>query len=79
MKEILIQKIAIYGLSRAADLIVELAGGKINQKIQDNYPLKINDQKIILNKDKLRNHLGLDISNNQIDQTLIILKFLFYF
>ena len=63
-------KLAIYALSRAADLIVELAGGKINQKIQDNYPLKINAQKIILIKEKLRNHLGLDISNNQIDQTL---------
>ena len=72
-------KLAIYGLSRAADLIVELAGGKINQKIQDNYLLKINDQKIILNKDKLRNHLGLDISNNQIDQTLDNLNFHFTF
>ena len=70
-------KLAIYGLSRAADLIVELAGGKINQKIQDNYPLKIKDQKIILNKDKLRNHLGLDISNNRIDQTLDNLNFHF--
>ena len=70
-------KLAIYALSRAADLIVELAGGKINQKIQDNYPLKIKDQKIILNKDKLRNHLGLDISNNRIDQTLDNLNFHF--
>ena len=72
-------KLAIYGLSRAADLIVELAGGKINQKIQDNYPSRIKDQKIILNKDKLRNHLGLDISNNQIDQTLDNLNFHFTF
>lgn len=72
-------KLAIYALSRAADLIVELAGGKINQKIQDNYPSRIKDQKIILNKDKLRNHLGLDISNNQIDQTLDNLNFHFTF
>ena len=72
-------KLAIYALSRAADLIVELAGGKINQKIQDNYPSRIKDQKIILNKDKLRNHLGLDISNNQIDLTLDNLNFHFTF
>ncbi|MBL07421.1 MAG: phenylalanine--tRNA ligase subunit beta [Chloroflexi bacterium] len=72
-------KLAIYGLSRAADLIVELAGGNIDQKIQDNFPSKTNDEKIILHKNKLKNHLGLDIPNKQIDQTLNNLNFQFTF
>ncbi|MBL06981.1 MAG: phenylalanine--tRNA ligase subunit beta [Chloroflexi bacterium] len=72
-------KLAIYGLSRAADLIVELAGGNIDQKIQDNFPSKTNDEKIILYKNKLKNHLGLDIPNKQIDQTLNNLNFQFTF
>ena len=68
--------LAIYGLSRATDLIVQIAGGKIRDGIEDNYPGKKSSvEKIILNKETLKKHLGLVISSEKISQTLSNLNF----
>jgi len=72
--------IAIYGLSRATDLIIQIAGGKIRDGIEDNYPgRKESVEKIILNKENLKKHLGLEISNEKISETLLYLNFEYVF
>ena len=69
-------ELAIYGLSRATDLILEIAGGNIRHGIEDNYPgIKNSVEKIILDKRKLKKHLGLEISNEKISKTLSDLNF----
>ena len=71
-------ELAIYGLSRATDLILEIAGGNIRHGIEDNYPgIKKSVEKIILDKRKLKKHLGLEISNEKISKTLSDLNFEF--
>jgi len=71
-------ELAIYGLSRATDLILEIAGGNIRHGIEDNYPgIKNSVEKIILDKRKLKKHLGLEISNEKISKTLSDLNFEF--
>ncbi len=71
-------ELAIYGLSRATDLILEIAGGNIRDGIEDNYPgIKNSVEKIILDKRKLKKHLGLEISNEKISKTLSDLNFEF--
>ena len=72
--------LAIYGLSRAIDLILEIAGGKIRHGIEDNFPGKREfTEKIILNIENLKKHLGLEIENDQISETLLNLNFKFDF
>ena len=72
--------LAIYALSRAIDLIIEIAGGKIRHGIEDNYPGKKEKlEKIYLNKEKLKKHLGLEISNEKISKTLSNLNFEYSF
>tara|TARA_B110000438_G_scaffold239657_1_gene238009 strand:- start:3054 stop:5444 length:2391 start_codon:yes stop_codon:yes gene_type:complete len=69
-----------YALSRAVDLIIDIAGGKIRDGMQDIYRDKITStQRIILNKDKMRLHLGLNIDNEKISKTLSYLDFEYIF
>jgi len=69
-----------YALSRAVDLIIDIAGGKIRDGMQDIHRDKITStQRIILNKDKMRLHLGLNIDNEKISKTLSYLDFEYIF
>ena len=69
-----------YALSRAVDLIIDLAGGKIRDGMEDICIDKISShEKIILNKEKLKLHLGLSIDNEKISKTLSYLDFKYDF
>jgi|TARA_B110000263_G_scaffold40552_1_gene32303 phenylalanyl-tRNA synthetase beta chain len=69
-----------YALSRAVDLIIDITGGKIRDGMEDIFLDKITSQeKIILNKEKMRLHLGLDIDNEKISKTLSYLDFKYEF
>lgn len=72
--------LAIYGLSRAIDLILEIAGGNIRDGIEDNYPGKKETiDKITLDKNHLKRHLGLEIPNEKVSKTLSDLNFRYEF
>ena len=66
-----------YALSRAIDLILKIAGGKIRNHIEDLYKYPKNNESIILSKEKIKNHLGLEIDDEKISQTLENLDFQF--
>jgi len=69
-----------YALSRAVDLIIKITGGKIRYGMEDIFPnRKTSPDKIILNKRKIKLHLGLDINNEKISNTLNYLEFKYDF
>ena len=47
-----------YALKRAAMLIVEIAGGKFASPIQEFYPVKVEDFKVIVNYDNIERLIG---------------------
>ena len=73
-------EITEFALSRAANLIIELAGGKSRGFMEDLYQNKSdNKSKISLKKDKIKSHLGLDLDDKKISNTLENLDFTFDF
>ena len=48
----------IYALKRAANLICEIAGGKVSSEIVDLYPNKIKDFEVEINFERIFNLLG---------------------
>ena len=73
-------ELAIYGLSRATDLILQIAGGNIRDGIEDNYPGKKETiEKITLDRENLKKHLGLEIPNETVSKTLSNLNFQYDF
>jgi len=73
-------EITEFALSRAANLIIELAGGKSRGFMEDLYKNKSdNKSKISLKKDKIKSHLGLDLDDKKISNTLENLDFTFDF
>ena len=62
-------EITEFALSRAANLIIELAGGKSRGFMEDLYQNKSdNKSKISLKKDKIKSHLGLDLDDKKISK-----------
>ena len=73
-------EITEFALSRAANLIIELAGGKSRGFMEDLYQNKSDSKsKISLKKDKIKSHLGLDLDDKKISNTLENLDFTFDF
>ena len=59
-----------YALKRAANLIIELAGGEITSDITDIYPKKIEDYSVVLNFNKTAKIIGEDLSKETIKKIL---------
>ncbi|CAM4094995.1 phenylalanine--tRNA ligase subunit beta [Flavobacterium antarcticum] len=59
-----------YALKRAANLIIELAGGEITSDITDIYPKKIEDHSVVLNYTKTAKIIGEDLSKETIKKIL---------
>ena len=73
-------EITEFALSRAANLIIELAGGKTRGFMEDLCQNQSdNKSKIPLKKDKIKSHLGLDLDDKKISNTLENLDFTFDF
>ena len=73
-------EITEFALSRAANLIIELAGGTTRGFMEDLCQNQSdNKSKIPLKKDKIKSHLGLDLDDKKISNTLENLDFTFDF
>ena len=59
-----------YALKRAANLIIELAGGEITSDITDIYPKKIEDHSVILNFNKTAKIIGEELPKETIKKIL---------
>lgn len=59
-----------YALKRAANLIIELAGGEITSDITDIYPKKIEDHSVVLNFAKAAKIIGEEIPKETIKKIL---------
>lgn len=55
-----------YALKRAANLIIELAGGEITSDITDIYPKKLEDYTVVLNYNKTAKIIGEDLPKETI-------------
>jgi phenylalanyl-tRNA synthetase beta chain len=64
-----------YALQRAANLIVELAGGKISSELMDIYPTPFIQKTIELSFQKIRSLAGKDYTNTQMKSILSHLGF----
>lgn len=62
-------------LQRATQLIIELAGGKAAKGIIDVYPGKRETKPVLLSTSQVRNLLGMELSQEQIAETLTSLGF----
>lgn len=60
----------IYALKRAATLILEIAGGKIEGVIRDIYPQKISEPQVELRYEKVTSLIGKEIANETIKSIL---------
>lgn len=65
--------IAEYALTRAALLIMEIAGGEITSEIVDIYPKKIEDQQVFLNFDNATKLIGEELPKEVIKGILMSL------
>ncbi|WP_339844900.1 phenylalanine--tRNA ligase subunit beta [uncultured Dokdonia sp.] len=65
--------IAEYALTRAAILIMEIAGGEITSEIVDIYPKKIEDQQVFLNFDNATKLIGEELPKEIIKGILMSL------
>ena len=65
--------IAEYALTRAAILIMEIAGGEITSEIVDIYPKKIEDQQVFLNFDNATKLIGEELPKEVIKGILMSL------
>lgn len=59
-----------YALKRAANLIIELAGGEITSDITDIYPKKLEDFSVVLNFEKTAKIIGEELSKETIKKIL---------
>lgn len=59
-----------YALKRAANLIIELAGGEITSDITDIYPKKMEDYSVVLNYSKASKIIGEDLPKETIKKIL---------
>ncbi len=66
----------IRALDLATSLIVELAGGKVSELV-DNYPNQIKASEILLRKNFLDQMLGFSIADSEIERMLKLLEFNF--
>ncbi|MDB2631356.1 phenylalanine--tRNA ligase subunit beta [Flavobacteriaceae bacterium] len=63
-----------YALKYAAILITEIAGGEISSDLWDEYPVKIEDQQVLLNFQNITNIIGQEIPRETIKQILTSLE-----
>ncbi len=68
-------QICPFALEYAADLVVELCGGKVVGKVQENYPAHVERKRISLDYARISSFIGKEIGDEKID---IILKALGY-
>lgn len=59
-----------YALKRAANLIIELAGGEITSDITDIYPKKLEDYSVVLNYNKAAKIIGEELPKETIKKIL---------
>ena len=59
-----------YALKRAANLIIELAGGEITSDIMDIYPKKLEDYSVVLNYNKAAKIIGQELPKETIKKIL---------
>ena len=62
--------ICLYALERAADLLVEIAGGKVVGPVYDNYPQPIARKRIDLDYGRICRFIGKEIGDEKIDLIL---------
>lgn len=66
-----------YALKRAANLIIEVAGGKISSEIVDLYPTKIEDFQVYLSYEKMDRIIGASIPRETVKNILASLDIKF--
>jgi phenylalanyl-tRNA synthetase beta chain len=66
-----------YALKRAANLIIEIAGGKISSEIVDLYPNKIEDHQVFLSYEKMDRLIGVEIPRETVKNILASLEIKF--
>ncbi|NOR29084.1 MAG: phenylalanine--tRNA ligase subunit beta [Lutibacter sp.] len=66
-----------YALKRAANLILEVAGGKISSEIVDMYPTKIEDFQVFLSYEKMDRLIGTEIPRETVKNILASLDIKF--
>ena len=68
-------ELALLGLKRATQLIIQLAGGEAAKGVADVYPGRQDSEPILLSTDKVKRLLGVEFSLDQIVETLTSLGF----
>ena len=66
-----------YALKRAANLIIEIAGGKVSSEIVDLYPKKIEDFQVFLSFEKMNRLIGAEIPRETVKNILASLDIKF--
>ncbi|MBK5208205.1 MAG: phenylalanine--tRNA ligase subunit beta [Flavobacteriaceae bacterium] len=66
-----------YALKRAANLIVEIAGGKVSSEIVDMYPVKFEDFQVFLSYEKMDRLIGAKIPRDTVKDILASLEIKF--
>jgi phenylalanyl-tRNA synthetase beta chain len=66
-----------YALKRAANLILEVAGGKVSSEIVDLYPHKIDDHQVFLSFEKMNRLIGYEIPREIVKNILASLEIKF--
>ena len=66
-----------YALKRAANLILEVAGGKVSSEIVDLYPHKIEDHQVYLSYEKMNKLIGTEIPKETVKNILASLEIKF--
>lgn len=66
-----------YALKRAANLILEVAGGKVSSEIVDMYPTKIEDHQVYLSYEKMNRLIGAEIPKETVKNILASLDIKF--
>ena len=66
-----------YALKRAANLIIEVAGGKVSSEIVDLYPTKIEDHQVFLSFEKMNRLIGVEIPKETVKNILASLDIKF--
>ena len=66
-----------YALKRAANLIIEIAGGKVSSEIVDLYPKKVEDFQVFLSFEKMNRLIGAEIPRETVKNILASLDIKF--
>jgi phenylalanyl-tRNA synthetase beta chain len=59
-----------FGLKRAIDLIIEVAGGEVGMSLAEVYPKKINDHKVKFSYSRCNSLIGTEIPKEQVNKIL---------